>query len=123
MECVSNFTVTPPPPNACCAFAARARLVPDLKTTTKTWRKADLLARLEAEHVPASPINSVGEAFQDPQIIHRGLEISPEGVPGVRTPIMYGAEPTAARLTAPKLGEHSDLVRKHGWSAMDAISA
>ena len=103
--------------------AARARLVPDLKTSTKTWRKADLLARLEAEHVPASPINSVGEAFQDPQIVHRGLEIAPEGVPGVRTPIMYGAEPTASPMTAPKLGEHSELVREHGWSAMDVLSA
>ena len=76
------------------------------------------LARLEKEHVPASPINSVGEAFDDPQVAERGLKIQPQGIPGVRTPIMFGSAPMAAKRTAPKLGEHDDFIRSHGWDVV-----
>jgi len=97
--------------------AMRAELVPQIKAVTKVWRKADILARFEAAKVPASPINSVGEAMEDPQIVHRRLASEVEGVEGLRTPIMFRSEPAVATRTAPKLGEHSETVAKLGWSS------
>jgi crotonobetainyl-CoA:carnitine CoA-transferase CaiB-like acyl-CoA transferase len=75
-----------------------------------------LLAGLEASKVPASPINTVGEVFSDPQIIDREIEICPEGVPGVRAPIRFGTSSLSLDRTAPMLGEHNDLVQTNGWS-------
>lgn len=94
----------------------RDRLVPELKSETAKWSKADLLAALKAVHVPASPINSVAEVFADPQIDHREMKIAPEGVPGVRTPITFSASSLALDKTAPSLGAHTDAVRRAGWA-------
>ncbi len=96
--------------------AARDVLVPILKDETRKHTKADLLAALEAALVPASPINSVGEALDDPQIRARGMQVAPEAVPGVRTPITFGRSELALERTAPRLGEHDDLVKSSGWS-------
>ena len=38
------------------------------EAATAKMRRADLLAALEAAHVPAGPINTVAEAFADPQV-------------------------------------------------------
>ncbi len=102
--------------------AKRATLVPELKETTKSWAKSEILARLEDAKVPASPINSVGEAFEDPQVKFRGLEIEAGGVKGVRTPIMFGHEALSAPDTAPKLGEHTRLVTEFGWPETSSAS-
>ncbi len=102
--------------------AKRAALVPELKDTIRSWAKSDILARLEDAKVPASPINSVGEAFEDPQVKFRGLEIAASGVKGVRTPIMFGDEALSAPDTAPKLGEHTRLVTEFGWPATSSAS-
>lgn len=96
--------------------AQRVELVAQLKQSTKTWPKLDLLARLEAVNVPASPINSVGEAFEDPQVKFRDLEIEADSVPGVRTPIMFGKHALAAPHSAPTLGQHTEVVTKKGWN-------
>ncbi|MEH6524358.1 CaiB/BaiF CoA transferase family protein [Sulfitobacter sp.] len=53
------------------------------------WSKLEMLDALEKAVVPAGPINSVAEALNDPQIKHRSMQISPEGVPGLRTPIAF----------------------------------
>ena len=94
---------------------SRANLVPEIMELTSTWTKADLLARLDEVGVPASPINSIGEAFSDPQVKFRALEIEPDGIKGVRTPVMFGADAMAARTAAPRLGEHTASVQKNGW--------
>ncbi|WP_170464852.1 CaiB/BaiF CoA transferase family protein [Ruegeria arenilitoris] len=69
--------------------ANRAELTEALIQACKKWSKADLLAALEQNGVPGGPINSVQEALSDPQIQHRGMQIAPEGVPGLRTPIRF----------------------------------
>lgn len=97
--------------------AMRAQLVTDIKATTKTWTKLDLLAKLETAKVPASPINTVGEAIADPQVMHRGLAVENDGIKGVRTPIVFGSEPLCASRTAPTLGQHNEDVGKRGWSS------
>ena len=41
----------------------------------------DILAKLEAVDVPAGPINTLDEVFNDPQVIHRGAQAQPAGAP------------------------------------------
>lgn len=67
----------------------RAALTELLTSSCLKWTKADLLAALEQHGVPGGPINSVHEALSDPQIQHRQMQINPEGVPGLRTPIQF----------------------------------
>ena len=83
----------------------RAALTQRLTEATKTFAKADLLAACEAEGVPAGPINSLDEVFADPQVVARGLRISPEGIPGVRSPMTFSGASLALDRTAPKLGQ------------------
>ena len=94
-------------------IANRAAMTEALGTATKTWTKTDLLAACEAEGVPAGPINDLAEVFADPQIVHRGMKISVQGMPGIRSPFTFSAADLALDRAAPKLGEHQDEVLGH----------
>jgi crotonobetainyl-CoA:carnitine CoA-transferase CaiB-like acyl-CoA transferase len=87
-------------------IANRAAMTEGLADATRHGSKADLLAACEAEGVPAGPINDLAEVFADPQIIHRGLKITVQGVPGVRSPFTFSDATLALDRPAPKLGEH-----------------
>jgi crotonobetainyl-CoA:carnitine CoA-transferase CaiB-like acyl-CoA transferase len=68
----------------------------------------DLLAKLEAIGVPAGPINTVAQAFDDPQVVHRGMaiEVAREDgtmLPGLRTPIRFSDAELALGRAAPSL--------------------
>ena len=66
------------------------------------WTKDALLAALEDHKVPGGPINTVEEALSDPQIQHRKLQICPDGVPGLRTPIRFSRSQLNLEKPAPK---------------------
>ena len=88
----------------------REPLFADIEAATRAFLKADLLARLEAAGVPAGPINTVEQAFADPQVAARGMRIDaarPDGstVPGVRTPIRFSDATLAEPNAAPDLGQ------------------
>ena len=87
-------------------IAHRAAMTEGLAAATRQWSKSDLLAACEAEGVPAGPINDLAEVFADPQIIHRGLKITVQGLPGVRSPFTFSDATLALDRPAPKLGEH-----------------
>jgi len=91
-------------------IANRAAMTEGLADATRHWSKANLLAACEAEGVPAGPINDLAEVFADPQIIHRGLKITVQGVPGVRSPFTFSEATLALDRPAPKLGEHQDEI-------------
>lgn len=79
---------------------------------TAKWSKADLLAACGANAVPAGPINSIAEMFDDPQIKARAMRIDLEtedgtSIPGVRTPIRLSETPLAYHRPSPALGQHS----------------
>ncbi|MEG3171804.1 CaiB/BaiF CoA-transferase family protein [Sphingomonas sp. ZB1N12] len=79
-----------------------------IEAATSLVPKLELLARLEAVGVPAGPINTVAQAFDDPQVIARGMQISaarPDGstVPGLRTPIRFSDADLATGRAAPML--------------------
>ncbi|MCQ4630796.1 CoA transferase [Shinella sp. CPCC 100929] len=77
--------------------------------------KAELLDACEREGVPAGPINSIAETFDDPQVKARGLRVDlPDAdgnlIPGVRTPIVFSETPLVYDRPSPRLGEHTDAV-------------
>jgi crotonobetainyl-CoA:carnitine CoA-transferase CaiB-like acyl-CoA transferase len=91
-------------------IANRVELTRRLTEATKRWSKADLLAACESKGVPAGPINTLAEVFADPQVIARGLQIAPDGIAGVRSPMTFSGADLALDRPAPKLGEHQDEV-------------
>ena len=75
---------------------------------TRLRTRADLLELLEAAGVPAGPINSVADAFADPQIVARAMQqqfLTPDGqsIAGIRTPIRFGQMELRLGAAAPKL--------------------
>ena len=90
----------------------RERLCATIAELTSGWPKALLLARLEAAGVPAGPINSVAEAFSDPQAIFRQMSVAlvndaAKGgtIASVRSPIVLDGQPMVATRSSPALGE------------------
>ncbi|WP_074254538.1 CaiB/BaiF CoA transferase family protein [Vannielia litorea] len=81
----------------------REALTPLIEAATASWDKLALLAAFEAATVPAGPINDVGEALADPQVVARGMQIAPEGVPGLRGPWKFSDAELALERTAPVL--------------------
>src|SRR5690606_36308005 len=87
-------------------IANRAEMTARITAATKAWKMADLLAACEAQGVPAGPINDMEGVFADPQVVARGMRISPEGVPRVRSPMSFSGAELALDRPSPKLGEH-----------------
>ncbi|MBT8408555.1 MAG: CoA transferase, partial [Alphaproteobacteria bacterium] len=76
--------------------------------------KAALFGLLSEAGVPAGPINSVAEAFADPQFAARGMEIAPEGDRSLRTPIVFSRSTLSHDKGVPALGETA--LEQAGWS-------
>ena len=91
-------------------IANREAMTARITEATKAWAKTDLLQACEDQGVPAGPINTLAEVFDDPQVQARGMKISPEGLPGVRSPMTFSGAELALDRPAPKLGQHQDEV-------------
>lgn len=99
--------------------AARSDLVPILTAETSTRARDDLLAALEGEGVPAGPINSVEDVFNDKQVLHRDMKVDLPAtgvecgsVASVRTPIRFRNGTLVLDRAAPALGEHTEEILK-----------
>ncbi len=92
-------------------LANRAELTRRVTAATLNWRKADLSAACEAANVPADLINDLAATFADPQVIHRAMQIAPEGVPGVRSPFSFSGASLALDRAAPRLGQHREAIQ------------
>lgn len=95
--------------------ANRAVLVPKLTALTMTFARDDLLAALEAKGVPAGPINTVSQVFEDPQVKARGLrvDLAEAGggtIPAVASPIVLDGERQVAKSASPRLGADTEAV-------------
>jgi len=82
--------------------ANRDALTKALQEALATWTKADCLSTMEQAVVPAGPIHTVEEALTDPQILARNLQIVPEGIPGLRTPLKFSRSELVLDKAAPK---------------------
>jgi crotonobetainyl-CoA:carnitine CoA-transferase CaiB-like acyl-CoA transferase len=95
----------------------RDALVARISGLTRLFTRADLLAALERDGVPAGPINNVADVFADPQVLARGMRVDlpePEAaqgaIPSVRTPIVMDGVAQVAATASPRLGQHTDAV-------------
>jgi len=83
---------------------------------------AEWLAQLEAIDVLCSPINTLEEALQDPQVLHNGMVIEfehPHGtVRAVGSPVKLSETPATVRHAPPLLGQHNDeILAQLGYSS------
>jgi len=85
-------------------IANRQALTDLLSSVTITWTRDSLLKALEDQGIPAGPINDMADVFADPQVIARKLQISPQGVPGVRLPITFSEGELSLGHASPPLG-------------------
>jgi crotonobetainyl-CoA:carnitine CoA-transferase CaiB-like acyl-CoA transferase len=88
--------------------ALRARMIARLET----MERDPLLAALEKAGVPASPINTIGQMFADPQTIARGMRLDLDDghgnrLPSVRAPMVMSGTPLVYERPSPRLGEHT----------------
>lgn len=100
----------------------RAELIAMMHSVTRTRSTAQWIALLEDKAVPCGPINDIGEAFSDAQVIARGLVVNQPVTPvqqareaiknivTVASPLRLSATPPVLKRPPPALGEHTDDV-------------
>ncbi|VFR22634.1 L-carnitine dehydratase/bile acid-inducible protein F [plant metagenome] len=97
-----------------------------LLRTTAEW-----IALLEDRAVPCGPINTIAQAFDDPQVQARGLRVdlprdAGEGIAGIATvasPMRLSETPVDYRRAPPALGQHTDEVLRDLGLDAAAIAA
>lgn len=95
--------------------ANRVKLRETIVATLAAFDRDPLLAKLEAAGVPASPINTIGQMFSDPQTIARGMRLDLDDghgnlLPSVRAPMVMSGTPLVYERPSPRLGEHTDEI-------------
>jgi crotonobetainyl-CoA:carnitine CoA-transferase CaiB-like acyl-CoA transferase len=98
--------------NVSSRYRHRAELLPILERALRAKRSAEWLALLREAGVPCGPVNTVEEAFLDPQTDARGLIVTTEHphfgtVRSIGSPVRVGDAPPPARR-APQRNEHAD---------------
>ncbi|SDW94227.1 Crotonobetainyl-CoA:carnitine CoA-transferase CaiB [Paracoccus sanguinis] len=88
--------------------AHRAALTPIIAAATGARTRAEVIAALEGAGVPVGPINTVADALAEPQVVARGMQIAPEGIAGLRSPLVFSRSALALDRAAPLLGERID---------------
>jgi crotonobetainyl-CoA:carnitine CoA-transferase CaiB-like acyl-CoA transferase len=102
----------------------REVLVPLLEAVVRARPVRFWTDGLEAAGVPCGPINSIAQAFADPQVQSRGMRIdlphpSARQVPLVASPIKMSATPPVFERAPPLLGQHTDEILR-GELGLDA---
>ena len=93
----------------------RHALIAILTEIFATQTYGDWIEELRAARIPAGPINTIAQTFDDPQVAARNLRIdvsSPEAgvVPGVACPIKTRHSEISSGTTIPGLGQHTESV-------------
>ncbi len=103
----------------------RATLSPLLQEYFLTRPADDWVVDLQANNVPAGPINDLADVFSDPQVLHREmLQQIPhptlESVKQTGLPIKFSRTPGGLDQHPPLLGEHNNaILRDLGYSDAD----
>ncbi len=100
------------------SVVARLQNIPALdaliREAVRDWHRADLVEALGRAAVPCSPVNTIGEALDEPQVRHREMVQSVSvdqhaGMRVLRNPIRYSKTPLHT-APPPRLGQHTDEV-------------
>ena len=83
----------------------RDELLNLIEGKTINFSSAALLTKCENYGVPAGPINTLEDVFNDPQILHRGMKIDLDGVPSVKNPIIFSDMEMSYDSPSPNLGD------------------
>ena len=101
---------------------AQMRRVADLMATKSC---DDWMALLGPADLPVAPVNTMREAFDDPQLKHREMLLEMEHpvegrIPQLGFPIKFSDTPGRLRTPPPLLGEHNDeVLQSLGYTAED----
>lgn len=102
----------------------REELVPLLVERMATGARDYWLAALEGVGVPAGPINTLDQVYEDPQVLARGMKRelphpAAGTVPMAASPLKFSGSPVQYLRPPPMLGEHTAqvLAEKLGLSA------
>lgn len=95
--------------------ANRLLLADELNSALRLQNRAHWLEALPKAGVPAGSVNSIADAFDEPQLQHRGVRLDlPHATagtaPGVANPIKFSESPVEYRTGPPLLGQHTDEV-------------
>jgi formyl-CoA transferase len=90
-----------------------------LQRDNETWFEL-----LTAAEVPCSPVQTIDQVFQAPQVLHRDMvmEIEHPTAGKVRMagiPVKFSVTPASLRLPPPLLGEHNEAILSN-WLGMSA---
>ncbi|MFO8047386.1 MAG: CaiB/BaiF CoA-transferase family protein [Halomonas sp.] len=89
-------------------------LVPMIQALLMTRGRNDWLAELETRGIPAGPINTLTEVFDDPQVqhrrLHRTLTRGELNVPQVANPLRFDGESATSDVAPPRIGQDSDSI-------------
>ena len=83
----------------------RDELLNLIEEKTINFSSTELLIECENYGVPAGPINTLEDVFNDPQILHRGMKIDLDGVPSVKNPIIFSDMEMSYDSPSPNLGD------------------
>ncbi|MCR2834203.1 CaiB/BaiF CoA transferase family protein [Parerythrobacter lacustris] len=89
----------------------RAWLDGEIAAESRRWRQQDLLDACARAGVPAGPIHDLAAVFADPQVIARGMAITPGGIPGVRSPFRFSDAELSLDEPSPTHGQHGKATR------------
>lgn len=93
----------------------RGELADALNEALRQRDRAHWLAVLPEAGVPAGSVNTIADAFAEPQLLHRGVRVdlphpTAGSAPGVANPIKFSESPVEYRSAPPLLGQHTDEV-------------
>ncbi len=100
----------------------RAALIGEIEKTTAHETRAHWLARLDAEGVPAGPVNTYPEALADPHTLARGMVVDlvhpiAGAIKALGVPVKLSDTPGAVDRAAPTLGQdNAAILTEVGYS-------
>lgn len=107
-------------------IANRAALTQEIEAVFATQPAAHWVERLNRAGVPAGPLYSVAQVFEDPQVRHMGATAQATTRSGatctfITQPVQLQRTPASVQAAAPACGEHSDEVLREAGFAEDEI--
>ena len=93
----------------------RNQLVPEIEAIMKTRTTDEWVSLLEANTVPASPINGMKRVFENEQVLARGVRVdidrgNGETMPSIASPISYSKTKVEYNRPPPRLSEHAEEI-------------